>query len=319
VKKIAGNLLIVSLGVLLSVLVPIFAPTYYTRIAIDVLIYAYLGAAWNILGGYTGQGSFGHAAFFGLGAYSAALFFVSTKLTPWIGLLIGAAVAIGFALLMGYLCFKFGLSGHFFFLGSIAFAESLRLLFNNLQAVGGSVGIYIPFTAGNSIYYLQFSPSYLGYYYIFLILLVGACIISYKIKKARLGYYLRTIRTDEILAESIGISTMKYKMWALVISALLTSICGSIFAFYMLYISPDFVMNLTTFSVLIVVVVIVGGIGTWEGPLIGAIIVMPILDVTSTYFGEIAGLGPVIAGAVLLAVALGRPAGFVNLLRRSKE
>ena len=147
-KKIEKNLLIVSLGVLLGALFPLFAQPYYTRIAIDILIYAYLGAAWNILGGYTGQGSFGHAAFFGLGAYSAALFFVATKLTPWIGLLIGVAIAIGFALLMGYLSFKFGLSGHFFFLASIAFAESLRLLLNNLKAVGGSVGIYIPFTAG---------------------------------------------------------------------------------------------------------------------------------------------------------------------------
>jgi branched-chain amino acid transport system permease protein len=318
VKKIGKSLLIVLLGLLLGGLLPVLAPSYFVRIAIDVLIYAYLAAAWNILGGYTGQGSFGHAAFFGLGAYSAALFFVSTKLTPWIGVMIGAAIAIGFAVLMGYLSFKFGLSGHFFFLASIAFAESLRLLFNNLREVGGSVGIYIPFTAGNSIYYLQFSPSYLGYYYIFFILLAVACIISYKIKESRLGYYLRTIRTDEILAESIGISTMKYKMWALVISALLTSICGSIFAFYILYVSPDFVMNLTL-SVLIVVVTIVGGIGTWEGPLIGAIIVMPIIDVTSTYFGEISGLGPLMAGAVLLAVAIGKPGGFVNLLRKSTE
>ena len=317
-KKIGKNLLVVSLGLLIGALFPLFAPQYYSRIAIDILIYAYLGAAWNILGGYTGQGSFGHAAFFGLGAYSAALFFVLTKLTPWIGLLIGVATAIGFALLMGYLSFKFGLSGHFFFLASIAFAESLRLLFNNLQAVGGSVGVYIPFTAGNSIYYLQFSPSYLGYYYIFFILLLSACVISYKIKQSRLGYYLRTIRTDEVLAESIGISTMRYKMYALVISALLTSICGSIFAFYILYISPDFVMNLTL-SVLIVVVAIVGGVGTWEGPVIGAIIVMPIIDVTSTYFGEISGLGPLLAGAVLLAVALGKPAGFVNLLRKRAE
>ena len=317
-KKIGKDLLVVSLGVLVSVFFPIFAPPYYTRIAIDILVYAYLGAAWNILGGYTGQGSFGHAAFFGLGAYSAALFFVFMKLTPWIGLLVGVVLSIGFALLMGYLSFKFGLSGHFFFLASIAFAESLRLLFNNLQAVGGSVGIYIPFTEGNSLYYLQFSPSYLGYYYIFLVLLILAFVISYKIKQSRLGYYLRTIRTDEILAESIGISTMKYKMYALIVSALLTSICGSIFAFYMLYISPDFVMNLTL-SVVIVVVVVVGGIGTWEGPLIGALIVIPIMDVTSTYFGEISGLGPLLAGIVLLAVALGRPEGFVNLLRKRAE
>lgn len=314
-KKIGKNLVIVSLGVLLGAFFPLFAPAYYTRIAIDVLVYAYLGAAWNILGGYTGQGSFGHAAFFGLGAYSAALFFLATKLTPWIGLLIGVAIAIGFALLMGYLSFKFGLSGHFFFLASIAFAESLRLLFNNLEAVGGSVGIYIPFRAGNSIYYLQFSPSYLGYYYIFFVLLLAGCVISYKIQQSRLGYFLRTIRTDEILAESIGISTMRYKMYALIISALLTSICGSIFAFYILYISPDFVMNLTL-SVIIVVVAVVGGIGTWEGPLIGALIVMPILDVTSTYFGNISGLGPLLAGAVLVVVAVGRPGGFVNLLRK---
>ena len=111
---------------------------------------------------------------------------------------------------------------------------------------------------------------------------------------------------------------MKYKMWALVISALLTSICGSIFAFYILYISPDFVMNLTM-SVLIVVVAVVGGVGTWEGPVIGAIIVMPIIDVTSTYFGEVSGLGPLMAGVLLLVVAIGKPTGFVNLLRKRKE
>lgn len=317
-KKVGKDLLVVSLAVLVSAVFPLLAPPFYTRIAIDVLLYAYLGEAWNILGGYTGQGSFGHAAFFGLGAYSAALFFVLLKLTPWVGLLIGVASAIGFALLMGYLSFKFGLSGHFFFLASIAFAESLRLLFNNLQAVGGSVGVYIPFIEGNSLYYLQFSPSYLGYYYIFLVMLFSVCVITFKIKKSRLGYFLSTIRTDEVLAESIGISTMKYKMYALVISALLTSICGSVFAFYILYISPDFVMNLTL-SVVIVVVVVVGGIGTWEGPLIGAIILMPIMDVTSTYFGQISGLGPLLAGAVLLAFALGRPAGFVTLLRRRAE
>lgn len=310
-------LLIIVLSAV-SIAFPFLFSQYGIRIAIDALLYAYLGVAWNIAGGYAGQSSFGHAAFFGLGAYGAALFFVATGLTPWAGLLVGAVLAVGFALVMGFLSFRFGLSGHFFFLVSIAFAEALRIFFNDFQPVGGSVGIYIPFKAGYSLYYMQFSPSYTPYYFLFLGLLVFGLAVSSRIKSSRLGHLLLTIREDETAAESVGVPTMRYKLVALSISALLTSIGGSIFAFYLLYISPDSVMDLNL-SVFMVIVAIVGGVGTLVGPVIGAFIVMPAIDLTTAYFGGIAGLGPFLAGAVLLIIAIGRPQGLLGLFEKVRR
>lgn len=302
----------------ISVAFPFLVSQYGVRIAIDALLYAYLGVAWNISGGYSGQSSFGHAAFFGLGAYGAALFFVATGFTPWAGLFVGAILAVGFALLMGFLSFRFGLSGHFFFLVSIAFAEALRIFFDDFEPVGGSVGIYIPFKPGYSVYYMQFSPSYTPYYFLFLGLLAFGLVVSLRIRNSRFGHLLLTIREDETAAESVGVPTLRYKIAALSVSALLTSIGGAIFAFYLLYISPDSVMDLNL-SVYIVIVVIVGGVGTLVGPVIGAFIVMPAIDLTTAYFGSTAGLGPFLAGAVLLVMALGRPQGVWGLFEKVRR
>jgi branched-chain amino acid transport system permease protein len=298
-----------------AVMIAPLVSDFMTRVLIDIFLYAFLGIAWNISGGFAGQGSFGHSVFFGLGAYGAAILLLFVGITPWIGLFFGALMAVCLALLIGFLSFRLGISGSYFFLITVAISEGFRLLFDNLDQVGGSLGLYIPIVATNRLYYMQFGPGYTVFYYIFFALLIAGLLLSVMIKKSKFGYFLFSIREDEVAAESMGIATMKYKLIALCVSALLTAIAGSFFTFYVLYISPDSVMTLSV-SLLIVLVVAVGGIGTIEGPILGAAIVLPIEDVVSAYFGGIAGLGELMIGLFLIVIAVSRPGGMVELFNK---
>ena len=182
-----------------------YAVTLFTLI----FFYAYLGQAWNILGGYAGQLSAGHAAFVGIGAYVTAVLSLRVGLTPWIGMFVGAAAAALLGAIIGYLGFRFGLRGFYFVLLTVAFAEVCRIIALNTEAVGGAVGLYITFTGNPAQFQFQ-NPR--AYYYIALVLMTGATVAVWRLEQSRLGAYLVAIREDEQAAEALGIDAFRCEL-----------------------------------------------------------------------------------------------------------
>ncbi len=251
------------------------------HIGILIFLFAYLGCAWNILGGFAGQLSLGHAAFFGIGAYTSSLLYIHFNLSPWLGMVLGAGLAgiVGYGL--GYVSFKYGLKGPFFALVTIAFSEILRLLTLYWDFTGGPLGLLIPLTE-DSFWGIQFTGK-VPYYYIALGLMLFGIFVTALISSSRFGYYLRAIRESEEAAEALGIHSMHNKMHAVALSAALTALGGSFYAQYTQYIVPDDVIKIAL-SIEIILFSIVGGNGLVMGPVVGAFILTPIGELTRVVF-----------------------------------
>lgn len=237
-----------------------------------------MGESWNILGGYTGQYSVGHAAYFGTGAYITMMLMQYRQVAPWYGVWAGAAVAVVVALVIGSICFR--LRGPYFVLASIAVAEIMRLSAMNLKEItNGAEGILAtdipPFRIGGTI--VTDFLSKVPFYYIGLSFAILTIIVTYFIQHSKLGYCFQAIREDQDAAHSLGISLSLYKNIALVISAVLTSLAGSFYAVYIGFIDPSTVLPLDV-SVQIVLICIIGGIGTIYGPVIGALVLVPLSE-----------------------------------------
>src|SRR6266498_3786342 len=198
---------LVTLGVLVAL--PWFVSPYAVTVLIFIFFYAYLGQAWNIVGGYAGQLSAGHAAFVGVGGYAAALLSIHAGLTPWIGMWIGGALAGGLGAVIGYLGFRFGLRGFYFVLLTVAFAEICRVLALNVDAVGGALGLYITFTGNPRQFQFQDNRAY---YYVALVLMLLATAVVRAVERHRFGAYLTAIRQDESACEALGVDTLRVKM-----------------------------------------------------------------------------------------------------------
>jgi len=293
---------------------------YYLRIATLVLMFAGLGGAWNIIGGFANQVSLGHAAFFGVGAYTSTLLLKFFGLSPWFGMLAAATVAGLLSLMIAVPTFR--LRGHYFALGTIAFAEVLRVLFLYFKGITeGPVGLSVPFI-GDSIGYFQFSGN-LGYYITGLALFLLTCFTAYRVKTGRLGYQLRALSNSHEAAEVVGVDTYRAKLWASILSAMLTGAWGTFYAQYLYFIDPDTVFGFWTFSVKMAMVVILGGLGTIWGPLVGAAILIPLDEWTSAVFtGNLAAVSRLIYGGLLIALILWQPRGllfwFAELGRRGR-
>ena len=252
-------------AVLALLAVPPFLSPYAVHTLVLVLFYAYLGTAWNVLGGYAGQFSFGHAAFFGIGAYTSTLLLVRLGVSPWIGLVAGGLLAAAFGCFAGYLSFRYGLRGPYFALVTLAFAEMLRLIAVNWMAIGGPMGILMPLSkTGDSLWRLQFREK-LPYYYVALALVAGALWLVRAIERSRLGHLLAAIRENEDAAEASGVDTLSTKLVAMAVSAFLTAVGGTFYAQYFTFIDPGLVLG-PAVSVEILLRPIVGGPGTLLGP-----------------------------------------------------
>lgn len=282
---------------------------YYLRIATLVLMFAGLGGAWNIIGGFANQVSLGHAAFFGVGAYTSTLLLKFFGLSPWAGMVAAALIAGLLSLLIAVPTFR--LRGHYFALGTIAFAEVLRVLFLYFKGITeGPVGLSVPYM-GESIGYFQFSGN-LGYYLTGLALFLLTCFIAYRVKVGRLGYQLRALSNSHEAAEVVGVDTYRAKLWASILSAMLTGAWGTFYAQYLYFIDPDTVFGFWTFSVKMAMVVILGGLGTIWGPLVGAAILIPLDEWTSAVFtGNLAAVSRLIYGGLLIALILWQPRGLL--------
>lgn len=306
-----SSLYLCALAVFLLAAPFIFEARYARHVLILILLYVTLGSAWNILGGFAGQLSLGHAAFFGIGAYTAAILASGSGLSPWWGLVLGPVVALPVALAVGWICFR--LRGPYFTLATIAVGEVVRLVALNWQQLtGGAVGIVMRPS-------LLSGTNKTAYYYVILAIAIATVAFSYIISRRKLGYYLMAIREDEETAESIGIATTRYKLVALAVSAAITAVAGAFYANYFLFVDPTIVLPIAL-SVEIVLMAIIGGLGTVAGPVLGAVLLKLSSEIFRNYFDR-ANL--LIYGALLVIVILFMPGGLMggveNLLKERKE
>jgi branched-chain amino acid transport system permease protein len=320
-KRVPRDYGVLLVLILLLLILPNFLDQFLMSLAVLILYWAYLGNAWNILGGYAGQFSFGHAMFYGIGAYTSTVLLVDYGISPWVGMLAGALLAGLFGALVAFLLFRFGIRGHFFALGTFAIAEMVRLVATELEIINTSIGIHIPLVKGDDWLRLQFEETIANYYYVILGLFVLGMIVTISIVRRRLGYYFQAIREDEEAGDSLGIDVLRYKVIAMAISGALTAIGGSFFAQYFLFVDPSIAFGVSL-SVQILLRPIVGGIGTIWGPLVGAILLTPLSELTReivrdppavlSFIEGRSGVDVMLFGAILIAVILFMPNGLVG-------
>ena len=283
------------LGALLIVLVaaPLFAGDYLLTVLILILYFAYIGQSWNIMMGFAGLLSLGHALYVGLGAYTAAALYIHYGIGPWLGLLVAVPVAALAGAFIGFLAFRFRVAGVYFAILTIALAEFARVGFDHLSWTRGSAGLFLPVAqyTHNDLWHLRGHPAM--FYYVLLVATVAALIFCRVLLQSRVGYFWLAIREDEEAARSAGIDVFRYKMIAVVISAGMTSFAGVIYAFYYNNLFPEQVFHILR-SIEIILGPIVGGIGTLFGPILGAFI---LTGLSETLTGALAALGIDLPGA----------------------
>ncbi len=267
----------ICLGVLLLVLLtaPLTVNEYVLSVLILVLYFAYLGQAWNIMMGFAGQLSLGHALYFGLGAYTSAALYVKFGISPWIGMLAGAALSAAAGAFVGALGFRFRIGGVYFALLTIAFAEFTRILFDHFDWVGGTAGYFLPVAnrEANDLWMLRGSP--VMFYYVWLAAGALVLLLCRALLSSRLGYYWLAIREDEAGAQALGINTVRYKILAVMLSAALTAGGGTVYAFYNNNLFPEPIFSIGR-SIDMLLGAITGGVGTLMGPIVGAFILTPL-------------------------------------------
>ena len=269
------HIVLAILGLIFLVF-PLLVPSdYYQHLVIIALMWVVIGSSWNLLAGYTGQVSFGHAIFFGCGAYTAGIFVTKLEVSAWWGMMFGGVTAMIIALLVGCICFR--LRGPYFALATLAGGEIFRLIATNWESLtDGMVGILI----------IQSFRSKLPYYYIALALAATTIYVIHLIMKSKLGFYFVSIREDEDAAESLGINAAFYKNLSLLVSAFFTGMAGAFYMNYMAFIDPEVVFSLHYISIMSILVGIVGGVATIMGPAVGAFVMVGVQELfRSSFFG----------------------------------
>lgn len=321
-RQASGLALLAALAIALPFA---FEPRGYgIRILCLALLFAAMAQAWNIVAGLANQISLGHAAFFGIGAYTSTLLLIHFGITPWLGMMAAAVLGGLAALLISLPTMR--LRGHYFALATLAFGEVMRVIGNSWGGLtGGPVGISVPY-AKPSLGLMQFADTRASYW-----LMLGALVvvtaIFVTIKRSRLGYRLRAIKENADAAEVIGVDTTRTKIVAAVISGALTAALGTLYAQFQFFFDPDTVFGVASISVRMAMIAIVGGIGTAAGPILGAFFVIPLEEIANQVFSaQAAGLSQLVFGVLLILVILVEPRGFMaigprirRLLRREER
>jgi branched-chain amino acid transport system permease protein len=310
IRPPAWKVISLLLVVLACASVPLFVHNdYLLQVFFRIVLFAALGLAWNLVGGYAGQLSLGHVAFFGLGAYGLAMF-TARGVPVWISILLAAGVAVLFAAIIGRIVFR--LRGPYFTLATIAFGEVLRLGATNLRATGGAIGLGTP--------PLFSGPNFWKLFFIAAVVLALLCfLVNYATSRSRPGYYLMAIREDEDTASAVGIDIAGYKLRAFIISAFLTALGGALYGSAFQYIVPDSVLTIDI-SVQIAIITMLGGAGTLLGPIVGAVLLLGASELFKNQFQESHLL---IYGILIVLVVLFLPEGIVgglqHLVRRKPK
>jgi branched-chain amino acid transport system permease protein len=298
---------------------PAVASDYLLSVATLFLFFAYTGQAWNILMGFAGQLSLGHAAYLGLGAYAAAALQIHFGIGPWAGLWFSIALSALLAAAVGALAFRYRISGVHFTLLTIAVAEFLRIGFDHWLWLGGSGGLFLQVAQRHHADLMELRGPPEMFYYVILTLAAAACAFSAWLLRARPGYYWIAIREDEEAARALGVHTFRWKMLAMIISATMTSVAGVFLAFYSNNLFPEQVFHISR-SIEIILGPIIGGMGTLAGPIVGAALLALLGDGTTEILAaagwEIPGLKQFLYGIVLLLVIAIVPEGIWPLLAR---
>jgi branched-chain amino acid transport system permease protein len=307
--QLAGSFLLIFL----IGLSPLFITSpYYLGIVILTVIYAYIGLAWNIVGGFAGQLLIGHISFFAFGAYTTIALLNHFAISPWIGIpaamipagLLGAFIAL--------LTLRYGLKMDYFALFTLALMVILGIIISRIPFLGGAVGMWIPFR-GESFVMMSF-VSRVPYLYIALFLLTIGVIIHFLIYRSKIGKYLIAIREDEAAAASLGVNISFYKTTAVVLTAALAGMGGGFYVVYTAFVEPPLVFGLP-FNVELLVAPIIGGKGTIIGPILGAILNKPVVELVRGWFAaERAGLTLIIYGSLLMFFVLFLPNGVAGLI-----
>ncbi len=304
--KTAGALA-AGVGLYLALGFPV-ANSYYQMMLTLVPIWAVMGLSWNLLSGYTGYVSFGHAAFFGIGAYTVAVSFARFGLSPWLGIPLGMVAGGLAALLIGFPVFR--LRGHYFGLAMLAFP----LAFLHVAEWLGLQEVALPLKRDDAFAYLQFADPR-GYVALASALLLAALLVSLAVERSRFGMALMAIKQNEAAAEASGIDTFRCKMLALVLSAVMGAAAGGVYAVVLLVITPNTVFGLLA-SAQALVIGLFGGAGSLWGPLIGAAFLIPFAEILHAELGHILpGIQGVVFGLAIIAVTLLAPEGVYWTLR----
>jgi branched-chain amino acid transport system permease protein len=306
------HIVILLMLLVVVLLLPWAVNDYLLTVLIVILYAAFTGQAWNIMMGFAGQLSLGHALYAGLGAYVSAVLFVDFGVGPWLGFLAAVPIAAACGAVIGFLAFRFGVAGVYFAILTIAFAEFARIGFDHLPAVNASAGLFLPVrqVAHNDVWHLRGSPTM--FYYVILTATIAAFALCRLLLKSRMGYFWLAIREDEEAARAAGVDTFRYKMYAVMISAALTSFAGVFYAFFYNNLFPEQVFSIGR-SIEMILGPVIGGIGTLFGPILGAFVLTGLAETLNAamaaYGLDIPGAKQVFYGICLLVVIVALPEG----------
>ncbi len=286
---------------------------FHHHVMILIFLYAWMAQSWNILAGYCGQISLGHAVFFGIGAYSSGYLFATYQISPWIGMLVGALIAMAMAVVIGVPTLR--LRGHYFAIATLVIGESVQIVFQRWEMVGAASGLSLPIVREQPWLNFQFNESKIPYYFIALAFLAAACAAVWYLERSKLGFYFRAIREEPEAASSLGVNVSLYKVFAFMLSAAFMAMAGSFYGQFVLRIDPEAVFPLTL-SILVLLIAVMGGVGTLWGPVIGAAVLVSLSEFTRIYFGGTGGtVDLIIYGALIVLICIFRPSGLLGIVK----
>jgi branched-chain amino acid transport system permease protein len=315
---------ITLIGAAVAALLPFVLGPAQESVAIRVLIFALIGTGWNVMSGLGGMFSFGHAAYFGLGAYTSGYLLTEHDVSPWIGMAAGALLAAVFGVVTGFLALRYRLRGAYFALATLAFAEMLRLITLNLELTNKAIGLNVPLVRGSSWSKLQFPAGSPNYYWVALGLAVVAVVIVIFFLRSRTGQYALAVRDDEEAAASLGVDVMRVKLTTIALSAAITAVAGTFYMQYYLFVNPDLVFG-NSISIQAILPAVVGGVGTVLGPVVGALVLGPLADLSASllrnpppgldFLQGRSGLDVMIYAGLLVVIILVLPKGLYGSAR----
>ncbi|HKM88312.1 MAG TPA: branched-chain amino acid ABC transporter permease [Xanthobacteraceae bacterium] len=310
---------LIAVVLVLLVGAPFVADRYTLSVLTLILYFAYVGQAWNLMMGYAGQLSLGHALYVGLGGYVGALLWVWFGIGPWLGVFPAMLVAAGFGAAIGWLGFRFGIEGVYFAVLTIAFAEFTRIACDNIGFTGGAGGLFIPYEAQRVGEWWNLRGGQFLFYYVALLLAAAAVVLTALLARSRLGYQWLAVREDQEAARAVGIDVFQAKMLAVVLSAAMTAVGGVFYAFYYGNLFPAQVFDIGR-SIELIMAPIVGGLGTVFGPVVGAFLLTPVgellIALTSKLGFDHPGAKAVFYGLILMVIIVLRPTGIWPWLAR---
>jgi branched-chain amino acid transport system permease protein len=314
--------LVVVIG--LGAFAPTVLPASQQSVAVQVVIFAIMAVGWNLMSGFGGMFNFGNAAYFGVGAYADAYLLVKHDVSPWIGMIVGAVLAAVLATIIGFLTFRYKVSGAYFALATFAFAEILRLIATNTHIVNGSIGYNVPLLTHSSWAKLQFPAGDHRYYWVGLGLLALAMLVVIAYLRSRAGQYTLAIRDDEAAAESLGVNVLRYRLQTMALSGAIVAVGGAFYTQYYLFVNPDLAFGQNQ-SIQSILPAVIGGVGTIWGPVIGAAIVGPLSNGTASllrnppgfldFLQGRSGLDVAIYAVLLIVIVLLLPKGIYGSIR----